>query len=180
MEGAAWKAGQIAHSTVALRKFPSYTSAANILKARKNRSILKRLSKHNLRAHTLSLFLGLICRMIRGIFLHGFRAIDKIPIRENIMIVSFGDPATADLFHYRQTSRVRRFLQDILKAVLRKLDVLNSAHRLQDLRQSPGNRLEALKGDLKGFHSIRVNDQWRTIFRWSANAAHQVSLADYH
>ena len=96
------------------------------------------------------------------------------------MIVSFGDGATADLFHHRNTSRVRRFPPDIITAALNKLDVLNAAHNLQDLRQPPSNRLEALKRNLKGFHSIRVNNQWRLIFRWSDNAAHQVSFIDYH
>ena len=96
------------------------------------------------------------------------------------MIESFGDPATDDLFHNRQTRRVRRFPPDIVRVALRKMDVIHTAHRLQDLWAPPGNRLEALKGDLQGFHSIRVNDQWRIIFRWSGNSAHQVSLTDYH
>jgi len=96
------------------------------------------------------------------------------------MIESFGDPATEDLFHGRQTGRVRRFPPDILRVALRKLDMVNSAYLLQDLRVPPGNRLEALKGDLQGFHSIRVNDQWRIVFRWSGHSAHQVSLTDYH
>lgn len=96
------------------------------------------------------------------------------------MIESFGDPATEDLYHDRPTRRVRRFPPDVVTAALRKLDVLAGAHRLIDLRSPPGNRLEALKGDLQGFHSIRVNDQWRIIFRWFANSAHDVSLTDYH
>ena len=86
------------------------------------------------------------------------------------MIESFGDPATEDLFHNRQTRRVHRFPPDILRAALRKLDVIEAAQRLQDLRSPPGNRLESLKGDLRGFHSIRVNSQWRIIFRWSENS----------
>lgn len=94
-------------------------------------------------------------------------------------IRSFGDPATADLYHGRKTSRVRRFSPDALETTLRKLDVLNAPHRLDDLRSLPGNRLGTLKGDLQGFHSIRVNNQWRIIFRWD-NGAHDVSLADYH
>ena len=49
-----------------------------------------------------------------------------------------------------------------------------------DLRSPPGNRLEALKGDFKGYHSIRVNDQWRLVFRWEGNDAHEVRLVDYH
>jgi proteic killer suppression protein len=94
-------------------------------------------------------------------------------------IRSFGDPATADLFHGRNSSRVRRFLQELLSIALRKLDVINAAHKLDDLRSPPGNRLELLKGERKGFHSVRVNDQWRIVFRWK-NGAHEVSLLDYH
>ena len=94
-------------------------------------------------------------------------------------IRSFGDPATADLFHGRKTSRVRRFPQDVIPAALRKMDVLNAAYRLDDLRSPPGNQLEALKGDLSGFHSIRVNKQWRIIFHWD-DGANDVSLVDYH
>jgi proteic killer suppression protein len=96
------------------------------------------------------------------------------------MIVSFGDDATADLFHGKATRRVRSFPQNITLVVLRKLDMLDAADRLNDLRQPPGNRLELLKGDLDGFNSIRVNDQWRIIFRWKADNAHEVSLTDYH
>ncbi len=96
------------------------------------------------------------------------------------MIVSFSDEATADLYHGRNTKRVRRFPATIIKAALRKLDMLNAADLLQDLREPPGNRLELLKGDLAGYHSIRVNDQWRIVFQWMDNNAHGVSLTDYH
>ena len=96
------------------------------------------------------------------------------------MIVSFGDEATADLYHGRRTSRVRRFPHDVVGRALRKLDVLNGAHELLDLRSPPGNRLEALKGDWTGYHSIRVNDQWRIVFRWEGNNAYDVRLLDYH
>jgi toxin HigB-1 len=58
--------------------------------------------------------------------------------------------------------------------------MLNAAERVNDLREPPGNHLEALKGNLEGFYSIRVNDQWRVIFRWQDNNAHEVSLTDYH
>ena len=104
---------------------------------------------------------------------------ESIIIKDVMAIHSFGDPATADLYHGRNTSRVRRFPQDMIAVALRKLDVINAAHRLDDLRSPPGNRLEALKGELEGFHSIRVNRQWRIIFRWE-NGAHEVSLTDYH
>ena len=96
------------------------------------------------------------------------------------MIASFGDLATEDLYHGRQTNRVRRFPPNIMAAALRKLDVLRAAHRLQDLRSPSGNRLEALKGDYLGYYSIRVNEQWRLVFRWENDSAHAVSLVDYH
>lgn len=96
------------------------------------------------------------------------------------MIVRFGDGATEDLYHGRSTSRARRFPNEIVGLALVKLDMLNGASALLDLTSPPGNRLEALKGDLKGFHSIRVNDQWRVVFRWENNSAHGVRLMDYH
>ena len=94
-------------------------------------------------------------------------------------IHSFGDAATADLYHGRNTSKSRRFPQNMVSVALRKMDVLNAAHQLDDLRSPPGNRLEALKGNLEGFYSIRVNDQWRITFRWT-DGAQDVSLVDYH
>ncbi len=96
------------------------------------------------------------------------------------MIRSFGDPATEDLYHGRQTKRVRRFPQAITSTALRKLDMINAAHDLVDLRVPPGNRLEALKGNLEGFYSIRINDQWRIIFQWENGGAYQVTINDYH
>jgi len=96
------------------------------------------------------------------------------------MIVSFGDRATEDLYHNRPTSRARRFPEDVVGLALVKLDMLNGSAAVLDLRSPPGNRLEALKGDLKGFYSIRVNDQWRLVFRWEGNNALDVRLMDYH
>lgn len=96
------------------------------------------------------------------------------------MIASFGDRATEDLYHGRPTARARRFPGDMVGVALVKLDSLNGAASTLDLRSPPGNRLEALKGGLKGFHSIRVNDQWRLVFRWRGNDAHEVRLTDYH
>ena len=95
------------------------------------------------------------------------------------MIVSFGDRATEDLYHGRPTVRARRFPAEIVAPALIKLDLLSAASRLSDLAAPPGNRLEALKGDLKGLHSIRVNDQWRLVFRWQGDDAHDVRLMDY-
>lgn len=96
------------------------------------------------------------------------------------MIVSFGNQATADLYHGRRSARARRVPASIAPAVVRKLDLVNAAHQLRDLRSPPGNRLETLRGDWKGFFSIRVNDQWRIVFQWSDGRAHEVQLADYH
>lgn len=96
------------------------------------------------------------------------------------MIASFGDRATEDLYHGRNTGRIRRYSPDIISAALHKLDMIRGAHAIQDLRSPPGNRLELLKGDYAGYYSIRVNQQWRIIFRWENGSAHGVSLVDYH
>jgi proteic killer suppression protein len=96
------------------------------------------------------------------------------------MIVSFGDRATEALFHGIRSNRVRRFPITIVEAALQKLDSLNAAHALDDLRSPPGNRLEALRGDLRGFYSIRINNQWRIIFRWQPSQAYDVRIVDYH
>lgn len=96
------------------------------------------------------------------------------------MIKTFGDKATEDLYHGKRTKRVLRFPPDLLKTALRKLDMLNAATKLSDLRVPPNNRLEKLSGDLDGYWSIRVNDQWRIIFEWSDSDAYRVSLVDYH
>ena len=68
----------------------------------------------------------------------------------------------------------------IIDSALYKLDILNSAHALKDLQSPPGNRLEALRGDYAGFHSIRINDQWRIIFQWQDGNVHDVQIIDYH
>jgi proteic killer suppression protein len=96
------------------------------------------------------------------------------------VIVSFGDRATEALYHGGRKKLVSKFPPDVRRVGLRKLDVLNGASALQDLRSPPGNHLEALKGSLVGFHSIRINDQWRIVFRWEGGDAHRVSIADYH
>ncbi len=73
-----------------------------------------------------------------------------------------------------------RDFQGIARAAKRKLEAVHAAHRLEDLRVPPANRLEKLRGDLKEYHSIRVNDQWRVIFRWQDGDAHGVRIVDYH
>jgi len=77
-------------------------------------------------------------------------------------------------------NRVSGVAEEIQRAALRKLLMLDAAVRLEDLRVPPGNRLEVLRGDLRGFHSIRVNDKWRIVFRWSDGNACEVRFVDYH
>lgn len=92
------------------------------------------------------------------------------------MIVSFGDASTEDLYHGRNTARTRHYPGEVKKRAKRKLDSVNSACLLGDLNL-PGNRLEALAGTWEGWHSIRVNDQWRVVFRWSGQDATDVVLS---
>jgi len=68
----------------------------------------------------------------------------------------------------------------VARVVARKLDMLDYAHELADLASPPGNRLEALKGDLAGYHSIRINDRWRVVFRWTGSGPADVDIRDYH
>jgi toxin HigB-1 len=93
------------------------------------------------------------------------------------MIVSFRDDETATIWSGR---RSRRLPGDIQAPALRKLRLLNNAKRLEDLRVPPGNRLEVLKGNRAGQHSIRINDQWRICFVWKDSHAHEVEIVDYH
>lgn len=72
------------------------------------------------------------------------------------------------------------FPADVLKVARRKLSMLDTASKLEDLRVPPANRLEALKGDRKGQHSIRVNDQWRLCFVWTEGGPAEVEFTDYH
>ena len=92
------------------------------------------------------------------------------------MIQSFADADTEQLFVKEKN---RRF-SAISRVALRKLIQLNRAERLEDLAVPPGNRLEPLRGRLKGFHSIRINDQWRITFRWTATGPEKVAIVDYH
>lgn len=92
------------------------------------------------------------------------------------MIRSFADRDTERLF---QDDDVRRF-RGIERIARRKLLLLDAATGLDDLRVPPGNRLEALRGDRAGQHSLRINDQWRLCFRWSEGVAEAVEIVDYH
>lgn len=89
-------------------------------------------------------------------------------------------------FRDRETERfwrgfaARRFPPEIRRAAQRKLELIDAAGRLDDLRSPPGNRLEALSGDRKAQHSIRINQQWRICFRWTDGGADDVEISDYH
>jgi proteic killer suppression protein len=96
------------------------------------------------------------------------------------MIISFGDKTTSDLFNGISSRHVRKLPNQIHELACRKFDVINAAQTLDDLRSPPRNRLEALRGDFQGHYSIRVNSQWRIVFRWEASAAHDVQIMDYH
>ena len=94
-----------------------------------------------------------------------------------VMIKSFKDALTEAVAN----GEIRKgFPTDLIKVARRKLVYLNAATTLDDLRAPPANRLEALKSDRKGQHSIRVNDQWRLIFRWYNGDALEVRIVDYH
>ena len=94
-------------------------------------------------------------------------------------IQSFASQAIETFFVDGRVPR-RAGWANVAKVASRKLDVLDYAQVLSDLRSPPGNRLEALKGELKGFHSIRINAQWRLVFRWTASGPADVDIRDYH
>jgi toxin HigB-1 len=96
------------------------------------------------------------------------------------VIQSFRGETAADLFRERNTRAARRIPRDLWRVVQRKLKLLDAAARLDDMMIPAGNRLEALKGDQAGRHSIRVNDQYRVTFRWESGHADEVSVEDYH
>lgn len=96
------------------------------------------------------------------------------------VVVSFGDKTTEDIFHGQDTKASRKIARKLWERVQSKLDLLNAAISLPDLRTPPSNRLEKLRGDLEGFYSIRVNDQYRVVFRFEAGNCHDARCADYH
>jgi toxin HigB-1 len=93
------------------------------------------------------------------------------------MIVSFGNKETEKIW---QGDRVKKIPLTIQEVGRRKLRMINNAIELADLRIPPANRLEKLSGNLKSFYSVRINDQWRVIFKWDAGHASEVEIVDYH
>lgn len=96
------------------------------------------------------------------------------------MIENFGNRLAEDLFYDRTSKEVRGFSPEVKRAARRKLLYLHDAAEIVDLRVPPGNRLEALKGRLAGYYSIRINEQWRILFRWQGGNAKDVQIVDYH
>lgn len=93
------------------------------------------------------------------------------------MIVSFGSKETKKIW---EGERVKGFSIDLQEIGRRKLRMLNNSQNLADLQILPSNRLEKLKGDLKDYYSIRINDQWRIVFKWDSGNALEVEIIDYH
>lgn len=96
------------------------------------------------------------------------------------MILNFADKTTEDIFNGLDSKAARRVQQSVWEVATRKLDMLNAAYDLRDLRVPPANRLEALKGKWSGYHSIRINDQYRIVFKWIDGNAKDVLITDYH
>ncbi len=96
------------------------------------------------------------------------------------MIESFGNRLAEDLFYDRHSSATRGFPGELRRGARRKLQYLHDAAERKDLGMPPGNRLEALRGKWKGRWSIRINDQWRVVFRWERGNAFDVQIVDYH
>jgi len=93
------------------------------------------------------------------------------------MIKSFKDKETEKVYSREGSNKLPRYMQQV---ALRKLRMINNAKNLNDLRIPPANRLEKLRGDREGQHSIRINDQWRICFTWQKGDAYDVEITDYH
>lgn len=93
------------------------------------------------------------------------------------MLISFGDKDTKKIW---EGERVKGLATEIQEIARRKLRMLNNSQDLTDLQVPPSNRLEKLKGNFKEFYSIRINNQWRIIFKWNNGNADQVEIIDYH
>jgi len=96
------------------------------------------------------------------------------------MIKSFEGKSTEDIWNGGNTPAARKIPRQIWDVAFRKLDMINAAVNLDALKVPQGNRLEKLRGALRDFHSIRINDQYRIIFRWESGAADDVEITDYH
>jgi proteic killer suppression protein len=96
------------------------------------------------------------------------------------VIASFADATTADIYHGSDTKAARRLPRELWSRIQQKLDLLNACRSLEDLRIPPANRLEKLRGNLGRFHSIRVNQQYRIVFKFVNGNCEAVHCTDYH
>jgi proteic killer suppression protein len=121
--------------------------------------------------------------ILDDLYLRPVRCLDEDVLERGltpeVVIASFGDNATSDFFHGVPSKGARQW-QSIEDVAHGKLDMVNAAAKLYDLEVPPGNRLEALKGHLVGHSSVRINQQWRVVFKWKDGGAHAVRIADYH
>ena len=105
---------------------------------------------------------------------------DTVNLLNLVVIQSFADAFSQDIYDGVSNGRTKRYPASVLSVTYRKLDMLNAAHVLSDLASPPGNRLESLRGDLAGRHSIRINDQFRILFRWTDAGPADVKVTDDH
>lgn len=96
------------------------------------------------------------------------------------MIISFGNKTSEDIYHGSTSRHARKLPADLHDKARRLLDQLNTAPTINFLTIPPGNKLKKLSGDYKGFWSIRINDQWRIVFKWLDDNAHEIAIVDYH
>ncbi len=93
------------------------------------------------------------------------------------MLISFGNKKTKSIWNGERADNLSDAIQQTAR---RKLRMLNNSQNISDLLIPPSNRLEKLKGNLKGFYSIRINDQWRIVFKWENGNAEEIQIIDYH
>lgn len=96
------------------------------------------------------------------------------------MLKTFGDKATRDIYDGEPSRHARKIPRELHGKISRLLDQINAAPSIETLKAPPDNRLERLKGELKDFWSLRVNDRWRVIFKWENGDAFEVKITDYH
>jgi len=96
------------------------------------------------------------------------------------MITAIKDETTKDIYNGLNTKAARKIPKELWNLAQRKMDMINAAKEIMDLRVPPGNRLEALKGNLAGFNSIRINEQYRIVFQFENGNASEVKITDYH
>ena len=102
------------------------------------------------------------------------------PAERSVLAADEKGKKAEDIFNGSNTKEARKLPQTLWASAFRKLDQINAAFQLNDLKVPPGNRLEALKGNLSGHYSLRINDQYRIIFEWAKSEAHNVKIEDYH